>query len=343
MNTPDLSAWKIDAQKFPQDGEFAEKIWFILRYAILAPSIHNTQPWRFEVYDDCLKMFVDRSKTLLQADPYNRQLIISCGAALMNLRVAAAYFNFPIEIDVRPHQIDSDEMAMLRPSSNSPINSFLSQLFPAIMSRVTNRHAYAPVYISRALQAQLIAAAQEEGANLVFIETTALRQQIAELIIAGDLCQFHDPNFRQELANWMRDTHSQDGIPSYALGIQNDIAANASIMQLALRMLDISKDMAHIHQELLQSSPVLACLVTASEDIYSWLAVGQALQRVLLLAADSGFNASFLNQAIEIEELRLRLAKTLGLQAPAFPQMLLRLGMGATHEHTPRKSVKDVA
>ena len=53
-----------------------------------APSIHNTQPWRFRVSDDLIEVHGDPDRMLWVADPRGRALHLSCGAALFNLKLA---------------------------------------------------------------------------------------------------------------------------------------------------------------------------------------------------------------------------------------------------------------
>ena len=98
MIAGNLTAWSVDPSGFPAAGTTADKARFAVNYAILAPSSHNTQPWRFVIIGSELLVSADRTRSLPNIDPFDRELIISCGAALFNLRVALAYFNVPLEI-----------------------------------------------------------------------------------------------------------------------------------------------------------------------------------------------------------------------------------------------------
>jgi hypothetical protein len=93
MSIGNLAAWNIDPSRFPVTGPAIDKARFAVGYAILAPSSHNTQPWRFIVNGDELLVCADRNRSLPHIDPFDRELIISCGAALFNMRVALAHFN----------------------------------------------------------------------------------------------------------------------------------------------------------------------------------------------------------------------------------------------------------
>ena len=105
MATSNLAGWSIDSSDLPKSAGLKEKVRFALRYAILAPSSHNTQPWRFPIIGNELLVCADRTRNLPNIDPFDRELIISCGAALFNLRVAFAALNIPLEdFDLSPQR-----------------------------------------------------------------------------------------------------------------------------------------------------------------------------------------------------------------------------------------------
>src|ERR1700739_344871 len=123
MFAGNLAAWNVNASGFPATGTTPEKARYTVRYAILAPSSHNTQPWRFVVNGSELLVCADRTRSLPNIDPFDRELIISCGAALLNLRVALAHFNVPVEIVTFPQSSDPDIVArIVFPSSGPKLN-----------------------------------------------------------------------------------------------------------------------------------------------------------------------------------------------------------------------------
>jgi hypothetical protein len=94
--------WQVSAEDFPTDGSSEEKLWFVLNYGLLAPSSHNAQPWRFRIHGSTLDLYADRTRSLPVSDPNNRELTLSCGAALLNLRVALEYFGYANRIELFP-------------------------------------------------------------------------------------------------------------------------------------------------------------------------------------------------------------------------------------------------
>jgi hypothetical protein len=91
--------WKVSEGEFPKSGDAEEKLLFLLTYAVLAPSGHNTQPWRFRVRANEVELYADRTRGLPVVDPEDRTLIISCGAALFYLRVAIRHFGYADEVE----------------------------------------------------------------------------------------------------------------------------------------------------------------------------------------------------------------------------------------------------
>ncbi|NOJ27045.1 MAG: hypothetical protein DA330_03425, partial [Nitrososphaera sp.] len=103
---PQLQAWNISEKDFPSKGSTADKLRFMLNYAVLAPSGHNTQPWLFKIIDDGVEIYADRSRALPVVDPDDRELIISCGAALSYLQLAMRHFGYADKTAILPENGD---------------------------------------------------------------------------------------------------------------------------------------------------------------------------------------------------------------------------------------------
>jgi nitroreductase len=338
VSAGNLAAWNIDPSDFPRNGTAAEKARFAVAYAILAPSSHNTQPWRFVVFDDELLVCADRSRSLAVIDPFDRELIISCGAALFNLRVVFSHFAVPVEVTTFPQSNDPDILARILFLRSGSIIPDLRQLFHAMKLRATNRSSFDEGAPPDDLLERIRLAAAAEGVDISFARSQQDRERVAGLVAEADRRQFSDPHFRRELASWIHPSRSNDGMPAYSQGVNPLLDAATPIAAMAIRTFDVGHGVAATHEALARGSPLLVVLSTTVDNSESWLATGQGLERVLLVAAASGFSASY--QPIEVPELRRRLAEETG--TARYPQLVLRLGRGPAVPHSPRRSLSDV-
>jgi hypothetical protein len=334
-----LEPWEVSEGDFPTTSGTEEKLRFLLNYAVLAPSSHNTQPWLFRIGGTQVELYADRSRALAVVDPEDRALIISCGAALHHLRVALRHFGYADEVKVLPDASDSDLLARVSLEKSRVPTEADNQLFQAITRRRTNRLPFE----NREVPAQLIAALQEaakkEGAWLGTVDGDEARNAVADLIAQGDRTQGADRSFRRELAAWLHPnrSRSRDGMLGYAFGFGDLMSLAGPVI---IRTFDWGNGQAARDRQLAQGSPVLAVLGTDADSPTGWLAAGQALSHVLLRASAEGVWASFLNQPIEVPELRPRLSAL--LSGPGFPQLLMRLGYGPEVQPTPRRWVDEV-
>jgi nitroreductase len=334
-----LDAWNVSAEDFPHFGAEAAKLEFLLGYAILAPSSHNTQPWLFRIRGDEVELYADRTRACRVADPDDRELIISCGAALCQLRIAMRHFGYLGNVKILPESGDPDLLARVRLGLQSETLVEDNLLFHAIVKRRTNRQPFSDDPVPAPFLAMLEQAAAREGAHLQILLDEEARCALADLIAEADRRQWARKQFRLELAAWVHPNRSasRDGIPGYAQGI-DDLMSYAG--PLVVRTFDMGEGQAAKNRELATGSPVLAVLGTKGDTPRHWLAAGQALSRVLLRARVEDVWASFLNQPIEIAALRQNLPHTIG--HTGFPQSILRLGFGQDVRPTPRRFVDEV-
>ena len=322
---------------FPVDAGPDEKILFLLNYAILAPSSHNTQPWLFSVQGHQVDLIADLKRSLPICDPTNRELIMSCGTALHHLRVATRYFGYSSDTEYFPEPNYPALLARFSlgmPCDTHPENVLL---FHAMGRRHTNRFPFLPDPVPQALQDVLTQVAAREGAWLHIFEDEDSRFQIADLVAEADRVQWQDKLFRRELANWLTPNKSarRDGIPGYAQGL-GDLSSEAEAF--LVRTFDLGKGQAARHRDIALHSPILAVLGTEGDQSADWLAAGQALSAILLRAGVEDVSASFLSQAVEVPGTRAQLETLTGCKGA--PQIVLRLGFGPEVKPTPRRPLK---
>lgn len=169
--TPTSEPWQVSALDFPLNGEAAARLTLLLRYAVLAPSGHNTQPWLFSVRDDTVDLYADRTKALPVVDPDDRELTISCGAALFNLRHALRRFGYRDDVyELLPDPAETDLLARLRLVAGEPSLPEELALFEAIPRRRTTRARYSEREVPAGIELQLEEGVAREGSWLHLID-----------------------------------------------------------------------------------------------------------------------------------------------------------------------------
>jgi hypothetical protein len=272
-------------------------------------------------------------------DPEDRELIISCGAALGQLKIALRHFAYLGTVEMFPDADDPDLLARVRLGLKGEASAGDNAMFHAVLKRRTNRQAFSDDPVPAALISALEGCAAEEGVWFYALHSSETRYALADLIAEADQRQWANKHFRRELAAWLRppQSASHDGIPGYAFALTDLLASDGP---LALRTFNLGEGQAAKDRDIAAHSPVLAVLGTDADEPTDWLAAGQAMARVLLRARAEEVWASFLNQPIELSATRSRLPHVIG--RPGFPQLILRLGYGADVRPTPRRTVDEV-
>ncbi len=317
----------------------ARELEHAVRCATLAPSSHNSQPWLFQLGEKHVDLWADRSRALPVVDPFDRELVISCGAALFHLRIALQRLGWRVQVDLLPDSHAPDHLARVTLEERESPSTETRLLYDCIPRRHTNRGPFEPRAVHPSLVLELMQCATREGVWLESLDAQA-KLVAAHLISEADRRQFRDPHFRRELAAWMSTgLHGrQDGMPGSALGLGPVESTLAPMILRTFRWKD--EERASHDEELALGSPLLLVLGTWHEEPAEWLAAGQALEHVLLASCAAGLDASFLNQAVEVSNFRHRLRELAGRSG--FAQLVLRLGYGTPAPPTPRRRLQDV-
>jgi hypothetical protein len=350
---PAGTPWSVAATSFPRASPLERKLSACVRYAVLAPSSHNTQPWKFRVMADRIVLLADRTRALPVCDPHDRELTISCGCALQHLLLAMRRFGIRPRLSLRAVKGEPDVLATVladaSPGREESLPTAELRLFEAIPFRRTCRHPFADVELPGGFGEAVSAAGALAGHGRVSIAILGDRQsreRVGNLVAEADLVQFADRRFRRELALWMHHNRSSkpDGMPGYAMGMGE---LTSLVAPMVVRTFDMGRGRAAKDEELARHSPLLVVLSTRRDEPRDWLLTGMVLANVLLRATADGVSASYLNQPCELELMREKLARLLGGRAAdgangLWPQIVLRLGFGPRVAHTPRRTAEDV-
>src|ERR1022692_3588341 len=294
--------------------------------AARAPSVHNTQPWRFEAGRQGLELRADHGRELPQIDPAGREILVSCGAVRFGLRLAIRELRYRPAVRLLPDPADPSLLARVRLGAPAPMPH-----------RHPHRGAFSPEPIPAGLLAALQHDAMAEDATLVLIDRAADYQRLAVLVSAADRQQRENAAVRAEVRRWTRPAGSlaRDGVPAHAFPRRRGPLAG----RLAQRDFDLDRDLG-----LLDSGgappATTAILITATDSAADWLHAGQALHRLLLRAASRWVFASLHTQPLESPAIRAEIQA--GLALPGVPQMLLQLGRSHTAAATARRQAGEL-
>jgi hypothetical protein len=299
--------------------------------ASAAPSVLNSQPWRFEATPTRIGLYADRARQLRVTDPAGRQMIISCGAALLNLRLAVATISrLPV---VRLHAgAPRDHLADVTFGEVRAPTVAERQLADAIPDRRTNRRPFTPEKPPVEACNEMAAAARAEGARLVLLGP-AEAERVLRVVHEADAQQRADTAVRAEITRWTANRADDEGIAPQSLG-PVDLDEHPVVRDFALGV-----PVAGRRASRFDAVPTIALLVTELDDVADWLLAGQALQRTLLTATTYGLASSFLNQPLEVGDLRPLVNPP---DEPGFTQMILRLGYAPEAPATPRRTPRDI-
>jgi nitroreductase len=304
--------------------------------AVLAPSLHNTQPWQFIAHPDRLEVRADRRRHLPGIDPPGRALVQSVGAALFNARVALAARGWAVEVERRPRADDRDLLAVVR-LVDGPPDPALAVLDAVVAQRRTNRRTFDATMPTEAELRSFTGAAAAEGAVLIPVLTEEQHRLVARLTQRADAQQRADPAYHDELERWTNRAPSDgDGIVVAAVPHVDGAATD----DVPLRDFDTRGDGALPPSTGVGAERTLLVLGTRADDEEAWLRSGEALQRVLLEITRAGWAVSPVTQAVEVTLTRLELRA--GLTWDAWPQTILRIGHADPTPSTPRRERDDV-
>ncbi|MCX6680321.1 MAG: hypothetical protein NTX42_08155 [Methanothrix sp.] len=327
-----LDAWNIKESDFPANDSREEKLTFLLNYAVLAPSSHNSQPWKFNVTNESILVFADRSRGLQVADRDQRELYISMGCALENLVIAAEHFGYNCSVSYFPGEKDLVAKVVLQPAAN-PLNpSRDTRLFSAIFSRQTNRNPYEPRAISQSDLETIKSLSSDEDVGIFITSDSAIKKGFQDLVVQANGIQYSDANFKSELGHWL------------GQGVMGPTGMQAKMAQLAVVFLDMGPEQSKKDAELINSTLYLGFISTTKNDSISSLKAGRVLERFWLAAAALGVSMHPMSQALEVGETKVNLTELLPASSGMMQvQQAFRLGYAKPGgAHSTRRPLQEV-
>lgn len=306
----------------PQDDRVALRR-ALVRYATLAPSSHNTQCWRFGIYETSIHIAPDLTRRCPVVDPDDHHVFVSLGCAAENLAQAAAAHGFATE-----GAFDSTGTGryVVELTSAPPRRT---PLFEAIPERQCTRGDYDGQALSSADLRLLEQAGTGRGVRLTLLTDRQAKESVLEYVIAGNTAQMNDRAFVRELTAWIRFSQAEaviagDGLFSGASGNPNVPRwLGRAIMSLFFTVQ--SENDRYARQ--VRNSAGIAVFSGAQADPAHWVEVGRCYERFALQATALGIRNAFLNQPVEVAAIRPQFASWLGVPGDR-PDLVVRFGRG---------------
>lgn len=310
----------------------------VIERACRAPSIHNSQPWRWVLDGDWLQLYADRRRSVPVADPSGRELLISCGAALHHARIGLAAAGWSGLVERLPDRDHPDHLASISftAAAADPEDELLSLM---ISRRRTDRRRFSSWTVPSGLLTKLTDCATAQGAILVPVVDPRLRLELTGAIADAAVRHEHEWAYNRELASWAgRGATAVQGIPP-----GNIPEGRRQYGDTVMRSFPGGRLESEDGNE--QDAGELAVIATSSDDRLSQLRAGEALSAVLLAATSLNLATCPLTEPMEIARTRHTIGQQV-LNGIAIPQVVLRLGWAPISNpdlaETPRRSVEDV-
>jgi nitroreductase len=308
-----------------------------LEVACRAPSVHNTQPWRWALARHSVHLFADRSRQLAVIDRSGRELAISCGAALHHARVAFRGLGWRPNVRLLPDPADRDHLAAIELTPLPRIDGHVLALVAATAARRSDRRPFLADPIPEPTLARLVGAALAEQVTCTPLTEPIARREVVTALAHADAVQRRKPMYAAELAEWTGTrAGAVQGVP-----VRNVLAPGRFARGMPGR--DFGPGELEAPPPL-DDGALLCVLSSDRDDEPAWLRVGQALSALTLTATVCGLASCPLSQIGEVRVVR-DLARQVSPRAGE-PQVVLRLGWPATAAYpgpaTPRRPLTDV-
>jgi hypothetical protein len=306
----------------------------IVELATRAPSVHNTQPWRWVAHGHVLELYADHWRGLPVADPTGRDLTVSCGAALHQASVASAALGWSPTVTRLPDPSDPDLLARVE-LTPAPPPADAADLLEAIDARCTDRRRFTSWPVPDERLARLAQVATQAGTRAVPLTDVSERFRADRIVLQATERYRSDQAMTTEQQAW-RDRSLVDGIPSTVVPRRTGSVAPE-------RFADGDLDDRDEHA--VEGSDGLVVIFDVQDDPAAWLRAGEGLSALWLAAMAGGLSVVPLSQVVEVPESR-RAFQIEVLGGLAHPLILARIGWQAIGRselvRTPRRAVDDV-
>ena len=308
----------------------------LVRYATLAASSHNTQPWRFEIGSESIALFPDRTRRCTAVDPDDHHLFASLGCAAENLLLASEAAGLK---GVLNYDAESSGLTVTF-EQTAP---YRSPLFDAILTRQCTRTEFDGRPLSAEQLRLLSEAGQGNEVAVMLLTSEQQKDEVTQYVARANTIQFADDAWATELRAWIR-FNARDAIRT-GDGLYGPVMGNPDVPpwlgKLFMRLTFSSKAQNRKDARNIKSSGAIAVIFSEKDDPKHWIEAGRCYQRLALQAAALDLRTAFINQPVEVSDLRPEFARYLGL-GDRRPDFVIRIGHGSLVPKSLRRPLDDV-
>ena len=291
-------------------------------FGVRAPSIHNTQPWRWVYRTGVLELHADRSRQLPALDPDGRSMLLSCGAALELARLGFAGAGWRTEVDRLPDPDRPDLLARIRPVARAAVDRSVVERAEAAERRQTERRPFLVEPVADEAIRSLLAVATDAGVYAYAVQRGDEQLDLAVVFSWADGVELADPAYRAELAHWTRAADAPDGVPAAA--VPHVSAGAPRHTDVPVRDFEAGITGGQPLVDLVDERPVYIVAFSTADDRAARLRAGEAYARISVEAERLGLASSAMTQAVDLPAVRERFRML--MDWPDHPQMVLRVG-----------------
>jgi nitroreductase len=286
-----------------------------------APSLHNAQPWYWRIVGGSAELYADPTRAVPVADPFGREMLLGCGAALHHARIALAAAGWRVRVSHLPDAERPDLVARLELTGQDEPDMAAAKMAGAITRRRTDRRPFAPLPLPTRVLDALRQATEDQGAYLALLTDADDRIELAVLSARAVKIQTEDPAYEAELAAWTGERPGRDGVPPSHVPHLTEPRHS----DVALRDFEETHPGAASTPAGVDEQPAWAVLYTDGDDREHHLRVGEAMSALMLTATDLGLATGVQSQPVEVAAVRAQIDGRL-LNGLGHAQLAMRLG-----------------
>lgn len=337
------SSWNIQPPNNISDIDLDERINLCLTYGTLAPSTHNSQPWRINKKNNEVIISLDQNRLLPIADPTNRDAFISLGCFVENCFIASKCLSLSLNIfDEFFQLLDNSRIKLTFSKGDFSFNDLDVLLFNAIPARQNLRTFYdKEKEIPNEIKEKLVQINQWAKIELNILDSRWQIEQIAKITGEAVRKAQSKQEFRSEFANYVKNnlTSSTTGMPGFSLGMSSSFIS--FFLAFIFRKFDVSRFLQLLNERAILASSAVIIITSDENNFLGWYRIGRLFERCNLFLISSGIKISIHIAAAELDSYAKKIQNQFNLNYR--PQIIFRIGYSKKRiKHTPRRPLQDI-